>query len=168
MVTADRRFVQCLGGQAVTTHKMTLHYSYVLAHKLFMSCCFFCSCFIKLLIVILFGRMFRSREASKYHIQLSIAIFCMLLVFVAGVDKTSKYGGCVFVSTLLHYFSLAAVCWMGGEAILMFQKLVFIFKKITRRQIIITSLVCWSKLCSYNYHYFVTTTVQSLPEPRNI
>ena len=91
-------------------------------------------------------RTLRSRDVSKYHIQFSIAIFFMLLVFVAGVDKTAVYGSCVLVSVLLHYFSLAAVTWMGAEALLMFHKLVFVFRKVTRREIIITSLICWSKL----------------------
>ena len=93
-------------------------------------------------------RKMRARDASKYHVQLSIAIFLMLLVFVSGVDQTSRYGGCVLVSVLIHYFSLAAVMWMGAEAVLMFHKLVFVFKRVTKRGIIITSIICWSK-CSH-------------------
>lgn len=69
----------------------------------------------------------------------------MLLVFVTGIDKTNVYGGCVFVSTLIHYFTLAAVMWMGAEATLMFHKLVLVFRRVTKQGIIITSLVCWSK-----------------------
>lgn len=87
----------------------------------------------------------RVRDASKYHVQLSIAIFFMLLVFVSGVDKTSRYESCVLVSVLVHYFALAAVMWMGAEAILMFHKLVFVFKRVTKRGIVITSTICWSK-----------------------
>ena len=69
----------------------------------------------------------------------------MLLVFIAGIDQTRVYGGCVTVSVLIHYFSLAAVMWMGAEAVLMFHKLVFVFRKVTKREIILTSVVCWGE-----------------------
>lgn len=49
------------------------------------------------------------------------------------------------MSALIHYFSLASVLWMGAEAVLMFHKLVLIFKRVTGRLIVITSFVCWSK-----------------------
>jgi len=55
------------------------------------------------------------------------------------------YGGCVTVSALIHYFTLVAVMWMGAEAVLMFQKLVIVFVRITTKFIIAVSLVCWCK-----------------------
>ena len=90
-------------------------------------------------------RKLRERDASKYHIQLSVAIICMLVVFVAGVDKTAVVGGCIAVSVLLHYFTLASVLWMLAESLLMFQKLVLVFQKVTKKGIIITSVICWCK-----------------------
>jgi len=90
-------------------------------------------------------RKLRERDATKYHIQLCIALFCMLIVFVCGIDRTSVYGGCVTVSALIHYFTLVAVMWMGAEAVLMFQKLVIVFVRITTKFIIAVSLVCWCK-----------------------
>ena len=90
-------------------------------------------------------RKLRERDATKYHIQLCIALFCMLIVFVCGIDRTSVYGGCVAVSALIHYFTLVAVMWMGAEAVLMFQKLVIVFVRITTKFIIAVSLVCWCK-----------------------
>ena len=56
------------------------------------------------------------------------------------------YGGCIVVSILIHYFSLVSVMWMGAEALLMFQKLVIVFMRITKKFIIIISLICWCKL----------------------
>ena len=103
------------------------------------------------------SRKLRTRDTSKYHIQLSIAIFFMLLVFVAGIDKTNVYGGCVFVSTLIHYFTLAAVMWMGAEATLMFHKLVLVFRRVTKQGIIITSLICWSKFQALSFSAFIFT-----------
>ena len=72
----------------------------------------------------------------------------MLLVFVTGIDQTGGLGGCVFASLLIHYFTLCSVMWMGGESLLMFQKLVRVFAQTTKRQIVIISLICWCKLCS--------------------
>ena len=69
----------------------------------------------------------------------------MLIVFVAGIDRTDPFGGCVTVSALIQYFTLVSVMWMGAEAVLMFQKLVIVFVWITKRYIIIVSLICWCK-----------------------
>ena len=90
-------------------------------------------------------RKLRNQDISKYHIQLSIAMFCMLVVFSAGIDKTEVYVGCIVVSMLIHYFTLVAILWMGAEALLMFQKLVLVFTTITKRFIVILSIVCWCK-----------------------
>ena len=94
-------------------------------------------------------RKLRERDVTKFHIQLCIAIFCMLLVFAIGIDRVPPedlYGGCVAVSVLIHYFTLAAVMWMGAEALLMFQKLVIVFIQITTKYIVIVSFVCWGEL----------------------
>ena len=88
-------------------------------------------------------RELRKRDNTTHNVQLCIAIFCVLLVFVAGIEQTELYGGCVAVSVLIHYFSLVAVMWMGAEAVLMFQKLVIVFGEITTTYLLITSLVCW-------------------------
>ena len=98
-----------------------------------------------------FFREVRQKDISKYHIQLSLAILFMLIVsFVllasSAGDVTALYGGCMTVSVLVHYFTLVSVMWMGAEALLMFQKLVYVFYKITTKFIISVSIVCWSKL----------------------
>ena len=53
------------------------------------------------------------------------------------------------LSLLVHYFTLVAVMWMGAEALLMFQKLVIVFVRITTKFIIFVSIICWSKLIFY-------------------
>ena len=90
-------------------------------------------------------RTLRKRDASKFHVQLCLAMLAMLLVFVAGVQQTEVKAACVTVSVLIHYFTLASVMWMGAEAVLMFQKLVIVFVQITTRHIVIISLICWCK-----------------------
>ena len=90
------------------------------------------------------------KDVSKYHIQLCLAILLMLLISLVLVglsadDVTPLYGGCVLVSLLVHYFTLVAVMWMGAEALLMFQKLVIVFVRITKKYIIAISIICWSE-----------------------
>ena len=92
-----------------------------------------------------FYRKFRQRDISKFHIQLCISLFCMLIVFVSGIDETSVYEGCVAVSVLIHYFTLVIWMWMGALAVYMYQKLVVVFVHTTTRYIITVSIVCWCK-----------------------
>ncbi len=91
----------------------------------------------------------------------------MLIVFAVGIERIEVYGGCVFVSILIHYFSLVSVMWMGAEALLMFQKLVMVFMRITTNFIIILSLVCWRKFsCTCTMHAiqptFISLEMQTL------
>ena len=98
-------------------------------------------------------RKIRQRDASKFHTQLSIAIFLMLLFVLVGLDRTETEAGCTVMSLFIQYFTLAAVFWMGAEAVLMFQKLIIVFGNITVKYIIIVSIICWCKLLTCLIHY---------------
>ena len=99
-------------------------------------------------------RKLREQDVTIFHIQLCIALFCMLIVFVCGIDQTSVYGGCVFVSVLIHYFTLVAVMFMGAEAVLLFQKLIIVFGQTTTKFFIAVSLICWCE-CILVYHLHI-------------
>ena len=95
-------------------------------------------------------RKIREKDISKYHIQLCSALLCMymltlILVVLSAEKVTTIYEGCVTLSLLVHYFTLVAVMWMGAEALLMFQKLVIVFVRITAKFILVTSIICWSE-----------------------
>ena len=103
-------------------------------------------------------RKLRERDATIFHIQLCIALFCMMIVFVSGIDRTSVYGGCVLVSVLIHYFTLAAVMFMGAEAVLMFKKLIIVFGQTTAKFFVAISLICWRKCMIVSHlHYYPWT-----------
>ena len=92
------------------------------------------------------GNVFRKqrrKDVSKFHIQLCIALFFMLLFFVVGVDRTENNYVCTAMSILILYFTIASVCWMGAEAVLMFQKLILVLRRTTNRQIVIISIITW-------------------------
>ena len=95
-------------------------------------------------------RKIRQRDASKMHIQLSVAMFFMLLFVLVGLDRTETEIGCTIMSLFIQYFTLATVFWMGAEALLMYKKLIIVFGKITVKYNVIVSLVCWCKLLTWN------------------
>jgi hypothetical protein len=51
----------------------------------------------------------------------------------------------VTVSVLAHYFTLVSVMWMAAIALFIFQKVMFVFHKITTKFTVGVSIVCWSK-----------------------
>ncbi len=94
----------------------------------------------------------------------------MFLIFSAGIEQAEFYPGCVLVSVLIHYFTLVSILWMSAEALLMFQKLVFVFKKITTKFIIMVSLLCWCKCmaeslatCNNNYNDVLFVVLPLIP-----
>ena len=90
-------------------------------------------------------RKIRQRDVAKFHVQLAVSMLLMLIVFVAGIGRTENRAGCITVGVLLHYLILVTWMWMGAEAILLFQKLVVVFKKLTALHIMIVSIICWGK-----------------------
>ena len=90
------------------------------------------------------------------HLNLSIALLLGLITFVSGIEATSEYrvshnviyiytckqfvfcpqASCLTVAILLHYFFMAAFCWMLCEGVLLFVMLNFVFYEgflITKR-----------------------------------
>ena len=112
-------------------------------------------------------RKLRQKDVSKFHIQLCCALIGMLLVFAIGIDRTESFGGCVTVSVLIHYFTLVAVMWMGAEALLMLQKIVIVFVRITTRYIIAVSIICWGNVCMGHYIH-VHVNVFFVPYSRSV
>ena len=90
-------------------------------------------------------RNLRKRVLAIFHIQLCTALFCLLIIFVCGINRTTLYGACVAVSALIHYFTLVAVMFMGAVAVLMFKKLVIVFGSTSAKFLVTLSFICWRK-----------------------
>ena len=103
---------------------------------------------------ILWCRKLRTRDVSKFHIQLCLSLGAMLIVFVAGIDRTENRAGCIAVGVLIYYFTLVAWMWMGAEALLMLKKLVIVFGKTTHFSILLISLICWGKYTHKQAHAY--------------
>ena len=97
-------------------------------------------------------RKIRGKDATKFHLQLCVAILCMLLSFLIGVNRTEVPELCTFFSVLILYFTHASVFWMGAEALLMGKKLIFdIFGRVSMTKFtILVSFIAWGE---YIYVY---------------
>ena len=93
-------------------------------------------------------RKLRAKDVTKFHLQLALSLILMLIVFVAGITRTENRAGCITVGVLLHYLILVAWMWMAAEAVLLFQKLVIVFTKVSVKYLIIVSVICWGE----SYH----------------
>uniref|UniRef100_A0A8C8VLL0 Adhesion G protein-coupled receptor E5 n=1 Tax=Pelusios castaneus TaxID=367368 RepID=A0A8C8VLL0_9SAUR len=59
---------------------------------------------------------------TTIHLHLCLTLFAAYVLFLSGADRTSNQVACSVVAGLLHYFFLAAFCWMcleGAELYLM-------------------------------------------------
>ena len=58
------------------------------------------------------------------------------------------------MSVLIHYFTLAAVMFMGAEAVLMFQKLIVVYGQTSTKFFVAVTLICWCEcitVCRLHY-----------------
>ena len=97
-------------------------------------------------------RNLRQKDVTKFHVQLALSLILMLVVFVAGIDRTENKTGCIIVGVLLHYLILVAWMWMAAEALLLFQKLVIVFTNVSWKYLIILSVMCWGKTHSLSLY----------------
>lgn len=94
----------------------------------------------------------RERQSAtqyKFYLQLCLALLGMYIVFLAGINRTHHFIGCVVASVLLHYLTLAAVLWMSAICSFLFWIMVvnpFAKAKFDCRHMTIVTLICWGKL----------------------
>ncbi|KAA8585225.1 hypothetical protein FQN60_003919 [Etheostoma spectabile] len=64
---------------------------------------------------------------TTIHLHLCISLFIATVIFLAGISRTESQVGCAVVAGLLHFFFLAAFCWMCLEGIQLFRMVVLVF-----------------------------------------
>ncbi|KAM3864424.1 adhesion G protein-coupled receptor E5 [Diretmus argenteus] len=64
---------------------------------------------------------------TTIHLHLCISLFIANFVFLVGISRTENPVGCAVVAGLLHYFYLAAFCWMCLEGIQLYRMVVLVF-----------------------------------------
>lgn len=80
-------------------------------------------------------------------LSLSLSLLALLIVFLAGAERTSPRAGCQVVAGLLHYFILATFLWMGIEAASLYRSFIKVFKSGSETRFIVrASVVGWGKI----------------------
>lgn len=84
---------------------------------------------ICLFLCILTFSMIRSIKSPRttIHLHLCISLFTATLIFLVGISRTENKVGCAVVAGMLHFFYLAAFCWMCLEGIQLFRMVVLVF-----------------------------------------
>ncbi|XP_065911567.1 cadherin EGF LAG seven-pass G-type receptor 1-like isoform X2 [Dysidea avara] len=81
-----------------------------------------------IIIILLFRKTIFKAKQHMIHVNLALALLLGLVVFVSGIETASDNKvGCISVTILLHYFFLAAFCWMLCEGIMIYILLVKVF-----------------------------------------
>lgn len=71
----------------------------------------------------------KDQIAAKILLHLCASLLCVLIVFVAGVERGGvSENACRIVAALIHYFLLVAFLWMLIEAYFMYQAFVKVFR----------------------------------------
>ncbi|CAG0918313.1 unnamed protein product [Notodromas monacha] len=72
-------------------------------------------------------------DRTTIHKNLCICLLVAEVIFLAGIDATSHRVLCGVVAGLLHYFFLAAFCWMFCEGFQIYVLLVEVFQSERKR-----------------------------------
>ncbi|XP_061079279.1 adhesion G protein-coupled receptor E5-like [Conger conger] len=69
---------------------------------------------------------------NTIHLHLCVCLFIANLIFLAGISSTQNKVGCAVVAGLLHFFFLAAFCWMCLEGVQLYRMVVLVFNTTLR------------------------------------
>ncbi|XP_061557130.1 adhesion G protein-coupled receptor E1 isoform X1 [Phycodurus eques] len=84
---------------------------------------------ICLLICILTFSLIRSIQSPRttIHLHLCVSLFVAALIFLVGISRTENQSTCAVIAGLLHFFFLAAFCWMCLEGVQLFRMVILVF-----------------------------------------
>jgi hypothetical protein len=89
--------------------------------------------------------MTRKGRGQKTLFNLALSMLCSWVVFLAGVDQTHSYGGCIAVAVLLHYFILVTWMWMLMETVLQYLLFVKVLGTYYSRYMLKTAVSAWGR-----------------------
>ncbi|XP_020619388.1 adhesion G-protein coupled receptor D1-like [Orbicella faveolata] len=78
------------------------------------------------------------QEQCQIRLNLVIAIAVAQIIFLAGIDATSKQGACIFVAVSIHYFYLVGFAWMLMEGIYLYLMVVKVFNTLVKMKLFYT------------------------------
>ena len=84
--------------------------------------------------------------------NLALSLWCSMIIFLAGIEQTQSYIGCIAVAALLHYFILVSFMWMMMEAILQYLKFVKVLGTYVEKFMLKTAIPAWGM---YSYLFII-------------
>ncbi|KAI8516480.1 hypothetical protein Bbelb_050610 [Branchiostoma belcheri] len=84
-----------------------------------------------------------AKNQRLVFINLCVALLAILVIFLAGINRTTSPIGCKVVAALLHYFLLAALMWMAVEAVNLYRAVVQVFDSVSANFVIKAGAVAW-------------------------
>lgn len=91
----------------------------------------------------------KDQNAAKILLHLCASLLCVLIVFVAGVERSGvSEDACRIVAALIHYFLLVAFLWMLIEAYFMYQAFVKVFRDYGDYVMWKCAAIGWGESCT--------------------
>ena len=105
-----------------------------------------------------FCRKLRSSEPSQLLINLCFSFLGIYIAYILALHATAVSWLCVLAGVLVHYFLLVTFFIMAADAILIVNKLIFVFLKI-RRYVAIASIISWCKFLLVLYFSTLSSVI---------
>ena len=104
-------------------------------------------------------RKLRQKMANKLLVNLCFALLLVVGIFAAGISRTDYSPLCRAISALLHYSLLAALLWMGAEAVNLYLTVVKLKTASSVQYLMLCVVVCWGMqmtgFCRHYSNYFL-------------
>ncbi|XP_022326973.2 adhesion G-protein coupled receptor G7-like isoform X2 [Crassostrea virginica] len=88
-------------------------------------------------------RQLRKGRGQQTLFNLALALLCSMVIFLAGMDRTESYYGCIAVAALMHYFLLVSFMWMLVEGFLQYLRFVRVLGTYVPRFMLKVSIPAW-------------------------
>lgn len=90
---------------------------------------------------------FKSEDAPKIHMALSISLFLLNLTFLINVGSSSQGppASCWVRAAIFHYFLLCVFTWMGLEAFHLYLLAIRVFNTYFGHYFLKLSLLAWGR-----------------------
>lgn len=86
-----------------------------------------------------------------------------MVIFLAGMERTESYYGCITVAALMHYFLLVSFMWMLVEGFLQYLRFVRVLGTYVPRFMLKASIPAWgrSNICP-NFEKYINSSDMNL------
>ncbi|XP_058135928.1 adhesion G protein-coupled receptor G3 [Dasypus novemcinctus] len=97
------------------------------------------------LVLRFYRQRFKSDDAPKIHVSLSVSLFLLNLLFFVNVEShgQASEAACWVRGAVFHYFLLCTFTWMGLEAFHLYLLVIRVFNTYFRHYFLRTSLLGW-------------------------